>query len=514
MSKKTTVLMILDGYGLNDRKDHNAVAEANTPVMDKLMKEYPFVKGNASGMAVGLPEGQMGNSEVGHLNMGAGHIVYQELTRITKEIQDGTFFENPALVKAMENCKANDSALHIYGLVSDGGVHSHITHLYGVLEMAKKFDLKKVYVHCFLDGRDTPPASGKGYVEQLEEEMKKLGVGKVASVCGRYYAMDRDNNYDRVELAYKALTKGEGLTAESATTGIQASYDRDETDEFVKPTVVVEDGKPVATIQDKDSIVFINFRPDRAREITHAFCDDDFKGFERGKRLDVTYVCFSDYDPTIPNKDVAFHKIAVTNTFGEWLAANDMTQARIAETEKYAHVTFFFNGGVEEPNKGEDRILVNSPKDVATYDLKPEMSAYEVCDKLCAAIKSEKYDVIIINFANPDMVGHTGVEAAAIKAVETVDECVGKAVDALLSVNGTMFICADHGNCEQLVDYETGAPFTAHTTNPVPFILVNYDPAYTLKEGGCLADIVPTLIETMGMTKPAEMTGKSLLIKR
>ena len=512
MSKKTTVLMILDGYGLNDRKDHNAVAEANTPVMDKLMKEYPFVKGNASGMAVGLPEGQMGNSEVGHLNMGAGRIVYQELTRITKEIQDGTFFENPALVKAMENCKANDSALHIYGLVSDGGVHSHITHLYGVLEM--KFDLKKVYVHCFLDGRDTPPASGKGYVEQLEEEMKKLGVGKVASVCGRYYAMDRDNNYDRVELAYKALTKGEGLTAESATTGIQASYDRDETDEFVKPTVVVEDGKPVATIQDKDSIVFINFRPDRAREITHAFCDDDFKGFERGKRLDVTYVCFSDYDPTIPNKDVAFHKIAVTNTFGEWLAANDMTQARIAETEKYAHVTFFFNGGVEEPNKGEDRILVNSPKDVATYDLKPEMSAYEVCDKLCAAIKSEKYDVIIINFANPDMVGHTGVEAAAIKAVETVDECVGKAVDALLSVNGTMFICADHGNCEQLVDYETGAPFTAHTTNPVPFILVNYDPAYTLKEGGCLADIVPTLIETMGMTKPAEMTGKSLLIKR
>ena len=514
MSKKTTVLMILDGYGLNDRKDHNAVAEANTPVMDKLMKEYPFVKGNASGMAVGLPEGQMGNSEVGHLNMGAGRIVYQELTRITKEIQDGTFFENPALVKAMENCKANDSALHIYGLVSDGGVHSHITHLYGVLEMAKKFALKKVYVHCFLDGRDTPPASGKGYVEQLEEEMKKLGVGKVASVCGRYYAMDRDNNYDRVELAYKALTKGEGLTAESATTGIQASYDRDETDEFVKPTVVVEDGKPVATIQDKDSIVFINFRPDRAREITHAFCDDDFKGFERGKRLDVTYVCFSDYDPTIPNKDVAFHKIAVTNTFGEWLAANNMTQARIAETEKYAHVTFFFNGGVEEPNKGEDRILVNSPKDVATYDLKPEMSAYEVCDKLCAAIKSEKYDVIIINFANPDMVGHTGVEAAAIKAVETVDECVGKAVDALLSVNGTMFICADHGNCEQLVDYETGAPFTAHTTNPVPFILVNYDPAYTLKEGGCLADIVPTLIETMGMTKPAEMTGKSLLIKK
>ena len=352
----------------------------------------------------------------------------------------------------------------------------------------------------------------KGVANRIAEEMKKLGIGKVASVCGRYYAMDRDNNYDRVELAYKALTKGEGLTAESATTGIQASYDRDETDEFVKPTVVVEDGKPVATIQDKDSIVFINFRPDRAREITHAFCDDDFKGFERGKRLDVTYVCFSDYDPTIPNKDVAFHKIAVTNTFGEWLAANDMTQARIAETEKYAHVTFFFNGGVEEPNEGEDRILVKSPK-VATYDLKPEMSAYEVCDKLVGAIKSENYDVIVINFANPDMVGHTGVQEAAIKAVEAVDECVGKAVEALKEVDGQMFICADHGNAEQLIDEETGEPFTAHTTNPVPFILVNADPAYKLREGGCLADIAPTLIELMGMQQPAEMTGKSLLVK-
>ena len=505
--------MILDGYGLNKEANGNAVAIAKTPVMDKLMKEYPFVEGNASGMAVGLPDGQMGNSEVGHLNMGAGRIVYQELTRITKEIQDGTFFENPALLAAVNNCKANDSALHMFGLLSDGGVHSHNTHLYGLLELAKRNGLEKVYVHAFLDGRDTPPASGKEYAEALEAEMAKIGVGKIASVAGRYYAMDRDNNYDRVKIAYDALTKGEGNKGTSGPAAIQASYDNDKTDEFVIPTVIEENGAPVATIKDKDSVIFFNFRPDRAREITRAFCDDDFKGFDR-ERLDTTFVCFSDYDPTIPNKDVAFHKISITNTFGEWLAANNMTQARIAETEKYAHVTFFFNGGVEEPNAGETRILVNSPKEVATYDLKPEMSAYEVCDKLVDAIKSCEYDVIIINFANPDMVGHTGVQEAAVKAVEAVDECVGKAVDALLSVDGTMFICADHGNAEQLVDYETGEPFTAHTTNEVPFILVNYDPAYTLAEGGCLADIVPTLIDTMGMEQPKEMTGKSLLIKK
>jgi 2,3-bisphosphoglycerate-independent phosphoglycerate mutase len=514
MSKKPTVLMILDGYGLNERTDGNAVAEANTPVMDKLMKDYPFVEGYASGMAVGLPDGQMGNSEVGHLNMGAGRIVYQELTRITKEIQDGTFYENPALLKAIKNCKDNDSALHMFGLVSDGGVHSHNTHIYGILELAKRNGLSKVYVHCFLDGRDTPPESGKSFVEQLEEKMKEIGVGEVASVSGRYYAMDRDNNYDRVKLAYDVLTKGEGLTSAGGPEAIQESYDRGETDEFVKPTVVVKNGAPVAVIKDKDSVIFFNFRPDRAREITRCFCNDEFTAFERGARPDTTFVCFSDYDPTIPNKDVAFHKIAVTNTFGEWLAANHMTQARIAETEKYAHVTFFFNGGVEAPNEGEDRILVNSPKDVATYDLKPQMSAYEVCDKLVGAIKSEKYDVIIINFANPDMVGHTGVESAAIKAIEAVDECVGKAVDAIKEVGGAMFICADHGNAEQLVDYVTGEPFTAHTTNPVPFILVNYDEAYTLREGGCLADIIPTMIEMMGMKQPQEMTGKSLLLKK
>ena len=513
MRKKPVVLMILDGYGLNDKVEGNAVAQANTPVMDSLMKEYPFVHGNASGMAVGLPEGQMGNSEVGHMNMGAGRIVYQELTRITKEIQDGDFFKNEALLKAIDNCKKNNSALHLMGLLSDGGVHSHITHLYGLLELAKQQGLEKVYVHCFLDGRDTPPASGKSYAEQLNEEMKKIGVGKIASVMGRYYAMDRDNNYDRVQLAYDAMTEGKGLTAACGICGIQESYDREETDEFVKPTVVVEDGKAVGLVQDKDSVIFFNFRPDRAREITRAFCDDDFKGFDRVRR-DITFVCFSDYDPTIPNKEVAFHKIAITNTFGEWLAAHDMKQARIAETEKYAHVTFFFNGGVEQPNEGEDRILVNSPKDVATYDLKPEMSAPAVCEKLLDAIHSKKYDVIVINFANPDMVGHTGVISAAIKAIETVDECVGKAVQAVKDVDGVLFICADHGNAEQMIDYTTGQPHTAHTTNPVPFILVNYDPAYTLKEGGCLADIVPTLIDVMGMEQPTEMSGKSLLIKK
>ena len=513
MSKKPTVLMILDGYGLNEKTEGNAVAEGKTPVMDKLMAECPFVKGNASGMAVGLPDGQMGNSEVGHLNMGAGRIVYQELTRITKEIQDGDFFKNEALLHAVRNAKENGSALHMFGLLSDGGVHSHNTHLYGLLELAKREGLEKVYVHCFLDGRDTPPASGKDFVQQLSDEMKKIGVGEIATVMGRYYAMDRDNRWDRVELAYNAMVKGSGQTAECGVCAVEQSYKEGTNDEFVLPTVVQKDGAPVAVIQGKDSVIFFNFRPDRAREISRAFCCDEFDGFAREKKLDLTYVCFTEYDETIPNKEVAFHKVSITNTFGEFLAANKKTQARIAETEKYAHVTFFFNGGIEEPNEGEDRILVKSPK-VATYDLKPEMSAYEVCDKLVEAIKSCKYDMIIINFANPDMVGHTGIENAAIKAVEAVDECVGKAVEALKSVDGQMFICADHGNAEQLVDYGTGAPFTAHTTNPVPFILVNYDSAYTLREGGCLADIAPTLIEMMGMEQPKEMTGKSLLQKK
>lgn len=512
MKKKPTVLMILDGYGLNENCDHNAVCEGKTPVMDQLMSQCPFVKGNASGMAVGLPEGQMGNSEVGHLNMGAGRIVYQELTRITKSIADGDFFQVPAFLEAVENCKKYDSALHLYGLVSDGGVHSHNTHIYGLLELAKRQGLEKVYVHCFLDGRDTPPASGKDFVAELEQKMAEIGVGKVASVMGRYYVMDRDKRWDRVELAYRTLTEASGATADSATGGIQASYDADKTDEFVVPFSVMENGKPVAVIKEHDSVIFFNFRPDRAREITRAFCDDAFDGFKREKRMELVYVCFTDYDETIGNKLVAFHKQTITNTFGEFLAAHGMTQARIAETEKYAHVTFFFNGGVEEPNEGEDRILVPSPK-VATYDLQPEMSAPAVCDKLVEAITSGKYDVIIINFANPDMVGHTGVEPAAIKAIETVDACVGRAVDAVKEMDGVLFICADHGNAEQLVDYATGEPFTAHTTNPVPFILVNADPAYKLREGGCLADIAPTLIELMGMEQPAEMTGKSLLVR-
>ena len=513
MSKKTTVLMILDGYGLSDSVKGNAIAQAKTPVMDKLMAECPFVKGNASGLAVGLPDGQMGNSEVGHLNMGAGRIVYQDLTKITKSIQDGDFFENKALLDACANAKKHDSALHMFGLVSDGGVHSHNTHIYGLLELAKRQGLEKVYVHCFLDGRDTPPESGKEYVEALEAEMKKIGVGEIATVSGRYYAMDRDNRWDRVEKAYLALTKGEGETTESAPAGIQASYENGVTDECVLPTVVTKDGAPVATIKDGDSVVFFNFRPDRAREMTRVFCADNFDGFDRGERVKTEFVCFTEYDVTIPNKKVAFVKEEITNTFGEYLAKNHMTQARIAETEKYAHVTFFFNGGVEEPNEGETRILVKSPK-VATYHLKPEMSDYEVCDKLTGAIRSGDYDVIVINFANPDMVGHTGVEAAAIQAIEAVDECVGKAVDAVKETDGVMFICADHGNAEKLIDEETGEPFTAHTTNPVPFILFNADPAYSLREGGCLADIAPTLLELMGMEQPKEMSGTSLLVRK
>ena len=505
--------MVLDGYGLNDKTEGNAIAMADTPVMDKLMVEYPFVKGNASGMAVGLPEGQMGNSEVGHMNIGAGRIIYQDLTRITKDIEDGTFFENKVLLQAMDNCKKNNSDLHLWGLLSDGGVHSHNSHLYGLLEMAKKNGLEKVYVHAFLDGRDTPPASGKDYVAELEAKMKEIGVGKVASLSGRYYAMDRDNNWDRVKMAYDSLVTGEGVKATDAVQAMADSYANDKTDEFVLPTVITDEkGEPLSLVKNGDSVIFFNFRPDRARELTRAFCDDKFEGFER-EFLDTTFVCFKDYEETIPNKLIAFQKEEIKNTFGEFLAANGKKQLRLAETEKYAHVTFFFNGGVEDPNTDEFRLLVNSPKDVATYDLKPEMSAPEVGMDLVEAIKSDKYDVIIINFANPDMVGHTGVIPAAVKAVERVDSLVGEAVEAVKDVDGVLFICADHGNAEKMVDYETGAPHTAHTTNPVPFILVNADPSWKLREGGCLADIAPTLIEVMGLEQPKEMTGKSLIIK-
>ena len=509
MSKKPTVLMILDGYGMTDKVEGNAIAQAQTPVMDKLMAECPFVQGQASGMAVGLPDGQMGNSEVGHTNMGAGRIVYQMLVKISKSIQDGDFFENEALKKAVENCKKNDSALHLMGLLSPGGVHSHMEHLYGLLQLAKKNGIDKVYVHAYLDGRDVPPSSAAEYMEEAVAKMKEIGVGSVATISGRFYAMDRDNAWDREEKAYAALVYGEGVEAEDPVQAIKDSYANDVTDEFMLPTVVNKDGM----IHENDSVVFFNFRPDRARQLTRAFVDPYFEGFERrGGYFPLTFVCMAQYDAEMPNVLVAFPPEELKMTFGEYLSKQGKTQLRLAETQKYAHVTFFFNGGEEKQFEGEDRILVNSPK-VATFDLKPEMSAYEVCDNLVDSIKSDKYDVIIVNFANPDMVGHTGFIDAAIKAVEAVDECVGRAVKAIDEVDGQMFICADHGNAERLLD-EDGEPFTAHTTNPVPFIIYNYDKNYTLREGGCLADIVPTLIEMMGMEQPAEMTGKSLLVRK
>ena len=511
MSKQTTLLLILDGFGINERNESNAVALASTPQIDAIMKKYPTVKGYASGMAVGLPDGQMGNSEVGHLNMGAGRIVYQQLTSITKAIQDGDFFKNEALVKAMNVCKEKDSALHLFGLLSDGGVHSHIEHLYGLLEMAKREGLSKVYVHAFLDGRDTPPASAKEFMESLVAKMNEIGVGKVASISGRYYAMDRDNRWDRVEKAYNAIALGEGAKATDPVEAIAASYAEGVNDEFVVPTVMTENGEAIGKITADDSIVFFNFRPDRAREMTRVFCDPEFDGFKR-ERIPAAFTTFTQYDITIPNTEVCFVPEELTNTFGEFLAKNGKTQLRIAETEKYAHVTFFFNGGAEEQNEGEDRILVPSPK-VATYDLQPEMSVPEVSEKLEGAIRSGKYDVIICNFANPDMVGHTGNLEAAEKAIEAVDTAVGKVIKAIEETNGYAFICADHGNAEQMIDYSNGEAFTAHTTNPVPFVLVNYKEGVTLREGGKLADIAPTLIEMMGMEKPAEMNGESLLVK-
>ena len=509
--KKPTVLLILDGYGERKEKDGNAIALANTPVMDKLKKEFPYVEGQASGLFVGLPDGQMGNSEVGHMNMGAGRIVYQELTRITKAIEDGDFFENKALKEAVEHCKKENTALHFMGLVSSGGVHSHIGHIYGLLELAKRAGLKKVYLHAFLDGRDTPPDSGKSFLMDVEKKMQELGVGEIATISGRYYAMDRDKNYDRVEKAYRAMVDGTGEKASSVEEAINASYAKKVYDEFVLPTVIEKDGA-VHTVSDGDAMIFFNFRPDRAREICHAFCDDEFNFFNRGPRKKVFFVCFTDYDPTIPNKRVAFEKEEIHNTLGEVVSNLGKNQLRIAETEKYAHVTFFFNGGKEEPYENEDRILVPSPKEVPTYDLKPEMSCYTVTEKLTEAIRSGKYDLVVANFANPDMVGHTGVLSAAIKAIEVVDECMGKVVDAVESMHGNLFILADHGNADIMIDEKTGEPYTAHTTNPVPFILVS-DEKHKLREGGCLADVAPTLLELMGIPQPKEMTGKSLLEK-
>lgn len=510
MGKKVTMLMILDGFGKNPNKEGNAVANAKKPNIDKLMMKYPTAEVNASGKSVGLPEGQMGNSEVGHTNIGAGRIVYQELTRITKSIEDGDFFSIPELVEAMENVKKNNSKLHILGLVSDGGVHSHERHLYALLELAKRKGLdNNVFVHCFLDGRDTLPASGEGYIQKLEEKMQEKGVGKIASISGRFYAMDRDKRWQRVQKAYDAMVNGVGEKSTSAIQAIESSYQKEVFDEFVVPTVICNGDKPIATIEDGDSVIFFNFRPDRARQITRTFVDSEFNEFPT-KKMNLDFVTMTQYDETLPNVKVAFKPEELKNTFGEYISNKGLTQLRIAETEKYAHVTFFFNGGREAQYPGEDRILIPSPK-VETYDMKPEMSAYEVTDKVLEAINSEKYDNIILNFANPDMVGHTGNIEAAEKAIAAVDECVGKIVDAINKNNGVLLITADHGNAEQMVDYKTGEPFTSHTTNPVPLILVGMENVKI--KNGKLADLAPTMLDIMGLEKPSEMTGESLLVR-
>ncbi len=506
--KKPVVLCIMDGFGKNDSDYGNAIAMAKTPNLDKLMAECPMTYIGASGMDVGLPDGQMGNSEVGHTNMGAGRVVYQPLTRITKAFADGEAYENPALCSAMENAK--DKSLHLIGLVSPGGVHSHTEHLYGLLEMAKKNGVENVYIHALLDGRDVPPSSAVAYLEELEAKMKEIGVGKIASVMGRFYAMDRDNIWDRVEKAYAAVVYGEGIQADDAVEAVKASYETiDEdgkhlTDEFVLPTVIGKDGR----VKENDSVIFFNFRPDRAREITRTFVDPDFTGFERKKGFfPLNYVCMTQYDAEMPNVAVAFGPEALTNTLGEYLSAQGKTQLRIAETQKYAHVTFFFNGGEEKQYEGEDRILVDSPK-ISTFDLMPEMSAPQVSEKLNEAVRSGKYDAVIVNFANCDMVGHTGIIPAAVQAVETVDTCVGSLVEAVKEMNGVLFVTADHGNADKMLD-ENGEPFTAHTTNPVPFIIVNYP--CDVREGGKLCDIAPTMLKVMGLPQPTEMNGESII---
>ena len=504
--KKPVVLCIMDGFGIRECNDGNAIYSAKTPNLSKLFSENPFTTIGASGLDVGLPDGQMGNSEVGHTNIGAGRVVYQMLVKISKSIKDGDFFDIKPLIGAMENCKKNDSALHLIGLLSDGGVHSHIEHLYGILEMAKKHGLTKVFVHCLMDGRDVSTTSGVGFIKDLQAKMAELQVGKIASVMGRYYAMDRDFAWDRVEKAYAAMVYGEGIKTADPVKAVEESYANDVTDEFILPTVV-EGG---ATIGANDSVVSFNFRPDRARQYTRTFVDPDFDGFERKKGFfPLTYVCMTQYDETMPNVTVAFPPEELRMTFGEYLASKNMTQLRIAETQKYAHVTFFFNGGEEKTFEGEDRILIQSP-DVPTFDLQPEMSAYPVCDAVCEQILSGKYDAVVLNFANCDMVGHTGVFDAAVKAVEAVDECVGRVVDATLKMDGTVFITADHGNADCMIG-EDGNPFTPHTTNPVPFCVVGYP--CELRDGGRLADIVPSMLTVLGLEQPKEMDGKSLIIK-
>ena len=511
--KPITALIILDGFGCRNETEGNAILADGAKNIMALWHKYPHTRIGASGMDVGLPEGQMGNSEVGHLNIGAGRIVYQEFTRVSKSIADGDFFENAAFLAAIDNCKRNGTALHLMGLCSDGGVHSHLTHLYALVKLARDHGLSRVFIHCFMDGRDVPPQSGKGYIEELEHELAVIGCGRIATVMGRYYAMDRDNRYERVERAYAALVCGEGVAAESAVAAMERSYADGVTDEFVLPAVVMRGGKPTGVIAPNDSVIFFNFRPDRAREITRALLMPDFEGFER--KLDLFplyYVTMTQYDKTFGSLlDVAFRPVALTNTLGEYLSQLGKTQLRIAETEKYAHVTFFFNGGVETPNTGEDRCLIPSPK-VATNDKKPEMSAYEVADEAVRRVKSGLYDMMILNFANPDMVGHTGVMEAAVAAVHAVDACVAKVVQAILSVGGRCIITADHGNAEVMTDPETGGPFTAHSTNPVPCILV--DPGRmdsTLISSGRLCDLAPTLLTLMELPVPPEMTGKPLI---
>ena len=503
--KKPLTLIIMDGFGINPDSYGNAIKAAKTPNLTRLFGENPTTKIGASGMDVGLPDGQMGNSEVGHTNMGAGRIVYQELTRITKAFADGDAAQNEALVSAMDAAKKPGASLHLIGLLSDGGVHSHIGHLFGLLDMAKNSGVQNVYVHAFMDGRDVPPTSGKDFVAELQDKLTALGVGRIATVAGRYYAMDRDDRWERVEKAYAAMVYGEGVQNADPVAAVEASYAADVTDEFIVPVVCAgTDG----TIKANDAVVFFNFRPDRAREITRTLVDPDFTGFDRKNGFfPLTYVCMTQYDATMPNVQVAFKPQVLTNTLGEYLSKNGLTQLRIAETEKYAHVTFFFNGGVEKEYPGEDRALIHSPK-VATYDLQPEMSAYQVCDEVVSRIKSGKYDVIILNYANCDMVGHTGVFEAAVKAVEAVDECVGRTVEATLAMGGTAFITADHGNADKMLEPD-GSPFTAHTTNLVPFCVVGTP--CKLRTGGCLADIAPTMLQVLGLPQPAEMTGKSLM---
>lgn len=501
------MLMILDGYGYSTENEGNAIASADTKNLDRIWEENEHLLIRCSGESVGLPDGQMGNSEVGHLNLGAGRIVYQELTRITKDIREGGFFKNEEFLKATENVKKNDSSLHIMGLVSDGGVHSSNEHLYALLELAKREGIKNVYIHCFMDGRDTPPKSGVDYLKQLEDKIKEIGVGKVASVTGRYYAMDRDTRWDRTKLAYDCLVYGDGIKAKDSNEAILNSYKKDETDEFVKPTVIEEDGKPVATIKSGDSVIFFNFRPDRARQITRAIAEDNFDFFERGNKLETVFVTFTQYDASFKNVFIAFKPQVIVNTLGEYLSKNNLTQLRIAETEKYAHVTYFFNGGVEVENKGEDRVLIPSPK-VATYDLQPEMSAYLVKDKLIELLNDKEYDFIAVNFANCDMVGHTGMFDKAKEAVEAVDKCVGDINEVAREKGYDIIITADHGNAEQMV--EDGRPMTAHTVNRVRCIIES-DRIKSIENDGCLADIAPTVLKLMGVTKPDEMTGKSLV---